>query len=58
MTMYTDQRNATGGMFINMGFLWLVGVPILVVAITMVRIECITYMCWNEDSYSKTNMYC
>ena len=33
----TDQRNAAGGMFIIMGFLWLVGVPLLIVAIVMVR---------------------
>ena len=34
----TDRDNAAGGMYIIMGFLWLIGVPILVVAIVMVRI--------------------
>ena len=29
----TEQRNAAGGMYIIMGFLWLIGVPVLVVAI-------------------------
>ena len=32
----TDQKNAAGGMYIIMGFLWLVGIPILVVVIIMV----------------------
>jgi uncharacterized membrane protein len=34
----SDQRNAVGGMHIIMGFLWLVGIPVVVVAIVMVRI--------------------
>ena len=32
----TDRDNAAGGMYIIMGFLWLIGVPVLVVAIVMV----------------------
>ena len=32
----TDQDNAAGGMYIIMGFLWLIGVPVLVVTIVMV----------------------
>jgi hypothetical protein len=35
---HTDQRTAAGGMYIIMGFLWLVGIPVVVVAIIMVRI--------------------
>ena len=31
----TDRDNAAGGMYIIMGFLWLIGVPVLVVAIVM-----------------------
>ena len=34
----TEQKNAAGGMYIIMGFLWLIGIPVLVVAIVMVRI--------------------
>jgi uncharacterized membrane protein len=34
----SDKKNAAGGMYIIMGFLWLVGVPVLIVAIVMVRI--------------------
>ena len=34
----TEQKNAAGGMYIIMGFLWLIGIPIVVVAIIMVRI--------------------
>ena len=33
----TDRDNAAGGMYIIMGFLWLIGVPILIVTIVMVR---------------------
>ena len=32
----TDQRKAAGAMYIIMGFLWLVAVPVLVVVIIMV----------------------
>ena len=34
----TEQKNAAGGMYIIMGFLWLIGIPVLIVAIVMVRI--------------------
>ena len=34
----TQQKNAAGGMYIIMGFLWLIGIPVLIVAIVMVRI--------------------
>ena len=35
----TEQKNAAGGMYIIMGFLWLIGILVLVVAIVMVRIS-------------------
>ena len=34
----TEQKTAAGGMYIIMGFLWLIGIPVIVVAIIMVRI--------------------
>jgi hypothetical protein len=33
----SNKKNAAGGMYIIMGFLWLIGVPVLAVAIVMVR---------------------
>ena len=43
----TAQKSAAGGMFVIMGFLWLVGIPVLVVAIIMVRIaqDLVTIIC-------------
>ena len=38
VTVHSEQKNAAGGMYIIMGFLWLIGIPIVVVAIVMVRI--------------------
>ena len=32
----TDRDNAAGGIYIIMGFLWPIGVPVLIVAIVMV----------------------
>ena len=34
----TEQKTAAGGMYIIMRFLWLIGIPVLIVAIVMVRI--------------------
>ena len=53
----TDQRNAAGGMFIIMGFLWLVEVPLLIVAIVMVCYVCTHIIehvaCAKEFTYSR-----